>query len=368
MIDRRTFCKQMGAFGLASILPDIALGAEAEKQKKNKKDEMIWAYLVHLGYNMWEDTTPDKYKVFKSSFDAKETAAYARYYHPELTCDLNVWDRVMVYAAKSGVNMMIVDLGDGVRYDSHPEIAVRNAISTDQLRALVKRIRDLGMEPIPKLNFSCGHKAWLHEYQYMISSKTYYKVCADLINEAMDIFDSPRFLHLGMDEETCSDQGGSDYTVVRRGDLWWKDFYYLVDLVEKRGGRAWIWSDNLWRHKDEFLSKMPKSVIQSNWNYEDTCIMFDENGKPGDVRAQSFIDLEEAGFDQVPTGSLWLRHIWNNYENFDRLVKNNKRIVDPSRLKGFMQTIWMPTLKPCESTHYEALDLVKKAREKYYGE
>lgn len=34
----------------------------------------------------------------------------------------------------------------------------------------------------------------------MISTPIYYKVCEDLIVDVADIFDHPRFLHIGYDE------------------------------------------------------------------------------------------------------------------------------------------------------------------------
>ncbi len=136
------------------------------------------------------------------------------------------------------MNMVIIDLGDGVKYDSHPEIAVNGAWSTSQLKKELKIIRGLGLEPIPKLNFSTGHKAWLGPYQRMVSSDTYYHVCSNLINEVIDLFDKPPFFfHLGMDEETADNQRTHQNVVVRQGDLWWHDFYYLTELVETQNVR-----------------------------------------------------------------------------------------------------------------------------------
>ena len=37
--------------------------------------------------------------------------------------------------------------------------------------------------------------------------------------------------------------------------------------ASKRGVRAWCWSDKIWHAKDDFLKRMPKSVLQSNWYY-----------------------------------------------------------------------------------------------------
>ena len=64
-------------------------------------------------------------------------------------------------------------------------------------------LRALGIEPLPKLNFSTCHDAWLGPYSRMVSTPAYYDVCRDLIDEVAELFGGPRFFHLGMDEETA---------------------------------------------------------------------------------------------------------------------------------------------------------------------
>ncbi len=153
---------------------------------------------------------------------------------------------------RCGMNRVLIDWGDGVKYDSLPEIAVNGAWSTSQLKKELKTIRKLGLEPIPKLNFSTGHKAWLGPYQRMISSDTYYKVCT---------------------------------------------------------------------------------------KHEKYVRIYDR--------------LEEHGFDQVPTGS---NH--SNDINFRETVTYCEKKIAPERLKGFMQTVWRPTLPACQQKHIDAIDQV----------
>lgn len=367
MTTRRNFIKQLGAVGLAATVPS-PLFAMNREEKQTKKDALIWANLIHLSFNMWQDFTPDKYKTdtYPSHFDEKQVIDWAHHHQPHLTCEEPAWDSVIEKMAASGLNMAVIDLGDGVQYESHPEISVKNAWTHQHLKKKLQQMRAMGIEPIPKLNFSAGHKTWLGPHRFGISSDTYYTVCKNLIDEVVDIFDSPRFFHLGMDEETCSHQSANRHTVVRKGDLWWHDFYYLVDQVERHNVRSWIWSDNVWRNKEEFLRKMPKSVLQSNWNYEERGFTFTDDSQPNDALAQAFIDLEEHGFDQIPTGSLWLNRQWINYGNIERLVRHTKQIVQPKRLKGFMQTVWIPTLAPCLPTHYKAIEVMEEAKKKHY--
>lgn len=374
MINRRDFIKRAGIAGVAAALnPHNLIYSQSENNLLNKTkgvndDSMIWANLIHLSFNMWQDFTPEEYKTesYPPDYPFEKIVDWAGHFQPKLTCEKEAWDKILTRMADSGMNMAVIDLGDGVQYESHPEISVKNAWTPKQLKEVLKQARSIGIEPIPKLNFSAAHKAWLGPYQRQISSQAYYDVCKNLIEEVIDIFDKPRFFHLGMDEETCSHQSGFKYSVVRNNDLWWNDFYYLVDQVERNNVRSWIWSDKAWRDKDEFFRKMPKTVLQSNWNYEEQGPTFTEDGKPNDAIGQAFIDLEEHGFDQIPSCSLWLNKKWVNYDNFDRIVKHTKRIIEPQRLKGFMQTTWIPTLDRCLETHYKAIDLVKEVRKKYY--
>lgn len=273
-----------------------------------KQDNFMWTQLVHLGNNMWKQV------------------------HPELLCDRKVWDEYMVYQRNCGVNTLIIDVGEGMIYDSHPELAVKGSWTPEQLKAEVDRLKSMGFEVVPKLNFSATHDLWLKDYSRMLSTPIYHQVCADLIKELCDIF-KPKYFHLGMDEETYAHQTGQEYIVIRSEELWWKDFYHLVDCVERENVRPWIWSDYIWHHADSFVKKMPKSVLQSNWYYE---MAFKDPIGDDATYIHSFETLEKNGYDQVPTGSVWA------FEgNFAALARYCVGHIAPERLKGFMQTPWV---------------------------
>ncbi|HIE15024.1 TPA: Tat pathway signal protein, partial [Candidatus Bathyarchaeota archaeon] len=282
---------------------------------------MIWGYLIHLSYNMWAD---------------REVPGRPEYLcaKPYLRFDENLWNDLLKRMAEVGVNMIVIDLGDGVKYDSHPEIAVENAWPVNKLKEEIKKIRELGLEPIPKLNFSTCHDAWLGPYSRCVSTETYYDVCRDLIDEVITIFNKPRFFHLGMDEETAQHQRNYEYVVIRQFDLWWQDLLFLVREVEKRGVRSWIWSDYVWRHPEEFFKRMPKSVLQSNWYYG-----AEFNEKIDYVKA--YLDLDAHGYDQIPTGSNW-----SVAENFEKTVQFCLTRLSKDHLLGFLQTVWKPTMEP----------------------
>src|SRR5690606_38528745 len=135
--------------------------------------------------------------------------------------------------AAVGMNMVVLNIGDSIQYESHPEISIKNAWSHEKLKSELAKCRSLGIEPIPKLNFSACHDLWLGKYSRMLSTDIYYEVCRDIINEVCVLFDYPRFFHLGMDEETANHQRNLKYAVIRQYDLWWGDLYFLIGQVEK---------------------------------------------------------------------------------------------------------------------------------------
>lgn len=299
---------------------------------------MMWGLLLHLGYNMWSDRKAPERDL--THFDARD---YLRFDEP-------LWGDLLEAAAAAGLNTVVIDLGEGLRYDSHPELAVAGSWPADKLRAALEHMRGLGLEPLPKLNFSTAHDAWLGPYARAVSTEAYYAVCRDLIAEVIDVFDGPRLFHLGMDEETAGHQRLYAYAVMRQFDLWWHDLYFLIDEVERGGVRPWVWSDYLWNHAEEFWRRMPRSVLQSNWYYDD-------DFGTGAPRAQAYVELEAHGYEQVPTGS-----IWTSEANIGKTVEFCRGAVAPERLRGFLQTVWRPTLEEYRARHLRAIALLAEAK------
>ncbi len=299
---------------------------------------MFWANLIHLSYNMWEDRD-------EPSLEGLEYGT-ARWYRPYLTFDEDLWRRLTERMAEVGFNMIVVDLGDGIRYESHPEIAVENAWSTAKLGEELARLRDLGLEPIPKLNFATSHDAWLGEYSRCVSTPIYYRVCSELIEEVVGLFDAPRLFHLGMDEETAEHQRFYSLAVMRQHELWWHDFTYLCDQVRKAGVRPWVWSDHIWRHREDYLREVPSDVLQSNWYYGTS---FTGN----EPAVEAYTVLDESGYEQIPTAS---NH--SSPDNFRLTVEYCDRVVSSDRLLGYLQTPWRPTTNEYTLRHERAIDQV----------
>lgn len=347
MDNRRDFVKKLGAIGLVSTMPDFLVSNSlADTLAPQKK---IWGGLMHLSFNMWEDH--DRLK------NSENTNHRVRIWQDQLNISESLWNDSLTKMVANGMNMVVIDLGDAVKYESHPEIAVKNAWSTSRLKTELARIRKMGLEPIPKLNFSAGHDQWLGDYSRMVSTPTYYKVCSELIAEVTQLFGKPRFFHLGYDEENANNQRFLNVSIVRHGEQWWKDFYFFVKEVEKGGVRPWIWSDFAWENEEEFFKKMPKSVLQSNWYYGN------DFSDPKHKIVRTYLRLEKEGYDQIPCGTYYVSATEKaKDENMMANIQFAAKTIADSRLKGFLLTNWRPTREPFREEILKGFDLTGDAK------
>ena len=322
-----------------------------------EEEKMIWSSLIHLGMNFWGDIerpacpfrwmeTPEAAECVRTTYKAAD----------HLRFDEAFWRNLVVPSMKAGgVNMIVFDLGEGVVYPSHPELAVEGSWSPEKLRAELDRLRGMGFEMVPKLNFSASHDIWLKDYHRMISTPEYYRVCADLIRDAIEIFDHPRFVHLGLDEETPTFQRWHTFAAVRQGDLWWHDILLLIREVEKHDARAWIWSDYIRRHPlAEFERRMPKSVVQCPWTYTYTHFQQAavETDPSENKNMEVMVKLLGAGYDVIPCGS----NCYGCKTNLEDLVRFFSRRPESDRkhVLGFLHAPWL-MMRPCFERRFREL-------------
>ena len=336
----------------------------------NKK---MWALMLYLSHNQWAQ-----------KHDIKT--------NPELDIEDSFLDYILEECVKVGINTILLDVGDGIQYATHPEISVKGAWSKKRVRDEVKRFRDKGIALIPKLNFSTGHCYWLGEYRRMISTSIYYKVCDDLIKEIYEAFDHPEYIHLGMDEENYEMGVGNDFVVVRQSDLYWHDMRFLLDSVIETGAKPWIWSDSAFEHPEEFKACVePGEVLISPWHYH----ALDENHfTPTDSRPE-YVDyyfkkgpfvgmnlkyveddpfhmrfrthalaLCEYGYEYVPCSSVYNHCDRNNRD----LMWYFKTKAPEERIIGFMAAPWCNTRWENKEKFDETFKLFSEARKEIYGE
>ena len=145
-----------------------------------------------------------------------------------------------------------MDVGDGVIFCSHPEIAAKNAWSRKRVRDEIARCRALGITLLPKLNFSTIHDAWMGEYSKMVCTGTYYHVVNDLIREVYEIFEKPAYIHIGLDEEDAKHCTAKGLSIFRTGEQYWYDVRFYIDCVTATGAKPVAWSCPLFEDPEAY--------------------------------------------------------------------------------------------------------------------
>ena len=324
-----------------------------------KGDGLIWADLIHLGVDMWIDHPTETVDPVKFTLQRKGPS-------DTLQCDPAEWRALTDRLGAVGANMVVIDLAEGLRYPSHPELAVKGSWTPEQMRAEIERLRKLGLEAIPKINFSTSHDSWMKNYGRMVSTRKYYEFCSDIIRDVADIFRGARFFHIGMDEEAALNQKTYEHCVVRQGDLWWHDLRFYADEVAKRGFRPWMWSDYAWNNPKEFYSRCPKDIVQSNWYYSasfdmdvlkanrDKEIVAQEVVQMHEIdQVECYMKLEQEGFDQIPCGGNWREDV-----NLAETVKFCRRHISSKRLLGFLVAPWRRTLPEFHEANMRGVELL----------
>jgi len=370
-VSRRDFIGGAAGFAATGLMAGCT-GLRAGTKAPAIAGDMAWGLLLQLGGNMWggggmvdwskAPRSREEERRMHPDHKLNQYGTWPSVNRNYLRVDEDVWRRETDLMRTEGLNLVVIDIGEGLAFPSHPELAVNGSWSPDKMRAELRRLRAMGLEPVPKLNFSSCHDAWLKEYRCMPTTRKYYEVVADVIRDTCEVFDTPRYFHIGYDEEMWTAQKTRKLVIIRQGDLWWHDFLYTVSEVEKNGSRALCWSDAYWTGRDEFKKRMPKSVLQSNWYYRSDFSekkmvwnpTFEKEGGWGESvhGAITFLELEKAGYDQLPCpGNFW------GEPAAEAVVKFCKEHVDPSRLKGFLMSTWAGT------THEEEKKITDGIRE-----
>ena len=338
MQTRRDFI--LGAAGAAGAMASGCAGLGKVANRRLLPPRMMWAYLAQLGMKLWE----------------------RRKHYTDLKLDESMWKSLTERAGEVGVNVFVFDLAEGMVFPSHPELAVKGSWEPERMKDEIARLKGMGMIAVPKLNFSTSHDQWLGKWNRYLSTPEYFEVCSEIIKDVADVFDESPLFHIGFDEEIYSiqDVNKFEYKRIRSGNVWWNDFLWFVREVEGHGMRPWIWSDLCWDKPEEFVSRMPRTVLQSNWYYR---TQFDVTKLEGRLkrRIETYRTLDKGWFDQVPCGSTFVCR-----ENFELTIAHCRNVTKPDRLKGFLMAPWYyGTQEEQREKIMESLDVMGEAIAKW---
>ncbi|MBC7287353.1 MAG: family 20 glycosylhydrolase [Armatimonadetes bacterium] len=194
--------------------------------------------------------------------------------------------------ARLGYNMVGFEVGGRFEFRSHPECAQSPYWTRQQIRSLVELAKSRGMTPVPCINainhcerspqvFVIPHSEWQRRVMDLANPR-FYEVFFDLLDELVEAFGHPPFMHIGTDE--CN--AALRELVAKRGGA--ADEYYaqfvnrVADHLRSLGVRAVIWHDMLLKegeHRGEpanadddvpthrALDKLDRRVIVDYWCY-----------------------------------------------------------------------------------------------------
>lgn len=185
--------------------------------------------------------------------------------------------------ARYKFNHIVYECEAGTRWKSRPEVAHKDGIEPDELKKVLAVAKDHFITVTPLVQ-SLGHCEWIFRYgvnmDFVEDSATPYAYCPlnpksyefifAILDEAIDLFNKPEYLHIGHDEfdmlgefpvhEECKKVG--------KVDLFYQDTLKLYNYLKQKGVKTIMWSDVLLR--DEFKKKidvLPKDIMIADWHY-----------------------------------------------------------------------------------------------------
>lgn len=213
--------------------------------------------------------------------------------------------KMMDKLAKYKINAVIWELEDKFRYASHPELAVSNAISKQEMQALCRYAKERNIEISPLVQ-GLGHASYIlkhhpslrenpkSDWELCPSNPQTYTLLFDLYREAIKAMPHGKYLHIGGDEitaigidERCRATGKTAFELQMdwlnkvcqfaqengRIPIFWDDMplkyanlwtTILSNKTEEELDKVWN-TDKL----DRALDLFPKDCIYMRWNYGD---------------------------------------------------------------------------------------------------
>jgi hypothetical protein len=190
--------------------------------------------------------------------------------------DLRTGLKVVDAMADVGMNLLVIDIEDGVVFKSHPELRRRYSVPMAQLETLARAARERGIDVVPKLNFSKSHRhlhdEWLrphtHPENWLQGRRSYWRTARDVIAEAVRACQPRRFFHIGMDE---------DHSRSLRQYV--EDIERLRRILRAHKLRPVVWNDSCFEGQDVTAEvhgeksraaegRLPKNVVHVLWDYD----------------------------------------------------------------------------------------------------
>jgi len=187
------------------------------------------------------------------------------------------------------INMVGLEVLQGMKFDRHPEIAGPAAWSKQDVRRVVDFLRGNGVEVFPLVN-SLGHANWLvipmPQFREDGDTNTLCtrhpemrQVLEDVYNEIIEVF-TPRYFHFGLDEirwqtfnvaaeKRCPRCAGLD-----KRDLFVEHVRWLNGFAKAHNVQMLMWADMILPEHGggppfnlaDTVDKLPKDIVMCDWS------------------------------------------------------------------------------------------------------
>lgn len=260
--------------------------------------------------------------------------------------DLAVARECIRGVAAAGFNMLIIDIKDAVIYKSLPHLRKKYSVPVKELVELTELARGLGLEVVPKLNFSKSpehrHSHWLWEEQCPPDSPALWKQAFKAVDEVARLM-KPSMLHVGMDEDD-----------TRSPDEYRKALHFLYRELKKRKLRMMMWADcgHRWRPAERWkvlpaIKSLPRDVILMPWEY-------------GSGRADLVRNFMKTGFDVIGASMLNARAADTGKVELMRNTEDWYGVIAKTRAAGLVVTHWSPLTRANRKTLIKGIEGCRK--------
>jgi hypothetical protein len=250
--------------------------------------------------------------------------------------NLKIGLEVVDALAAVGMNMLAIDLDDGVEFKSHPELKRHYTVPMSHLEELVGHARSIGLEIVPKLNFSKGsqrHNDWFSPHHELPDNDEYYRLAFEVIDEVIDVCKPERYFFIGMDEDM--QRSDAQYiSVIKR----------LHSELTQRKLKTIMWNDSVHlsgamiqcvRKTLAAEDAIARDVVQVVWDY----------GPTRRYALDRIQDMRKKGFET------WIAP-GTNPEH----VRAWRQTVAAKDCAGLMMTMWQSV---CDKTREAMLERIR---------
>ncbi|HNT33676.1 MAG TPA: glycoside hydrolase family 20 zincin-like fold domain-containing protein, partial [bacterium] len=183
--------------------------------------------------------------------------------------------------ARYKVNAIVFEIEQGYQWESHPEIASSRGCDRKGLEQLLDIAERNFIQTMPLVQ-TLGHLEFIFKahpdlvedpeapYAYCPLNPKSYQLMFDLLDEAIEVFRQPKYVHIGHDEfdmrgtfpahEECRKLG--------KAALYEMDTLKLYEYLQSKGVGTMMWGDILLeQHYTDMMRRLPKDILITDWHY-----------------------------------------------------------------------------------------------------